>query len=82
MPVMKGLLAPQNTFLDTIATRFDGTRKSALFYPILNCSFISVCPCCSLALVQQFCAVESLTVSLFASIYPQNSALITILMID
>ncbi|CAF93210.1 unnamed protein product, partial [Tetraodon nigroviridis] len=25
MPVMKGLLAPQNTFLDTIATRFDGT---------------------------------------------------------
>ena len=27
MPVMKGLLAPQNTFLDTIATRFDGTRK-------------------------------------------------------
>ena len=23
----KGLLAPQNTFLDTIATRFDGTRK-------------------------------------------------------
>ncbi|CAB1350714.1 unnamed protein product [Coregonus sp. 'balchen'] len=28
MPVMKGLLAPQNTFLDTIATRFDGTRFS------------------------------------------------------
>lgn len=27
MPVMKGLLAPQNTFLDTIATRFDGTRE-------------------------------------------------------
>ena len=27
MPVRKGLLAPQNTFLDTIATRFDGTRK-------------------------------------------------------
>ena len=27
MPAMKGLLAPQNTFLDTIATRFDGTRK-------------------------------------------------------
>lgn len=27
MPVMKGLLAPQNTFLDAIATRFDGTRK-------------------------------------------------------
>ncbi|KAK3507897.1 hypothetical protein QTP70_002529 [Hemibagrus guttatus] len=28
MPVMKGLLAPQNTFLDTIATRFDGTPKN------------------------------------------------------
>nr|XP_015838574.1 PREDICTED: potassium voltage-gated channel subfamily H member 8 isoform X3 [Tribolium castaneum] len=26
MPARKGLLAPQNTFLDTIATRFDGTR--------------------------------------------------------
>lgn len=28
MPAMRGLLAPQNTFLDTIATRFDGTRES------------------------------------------------------
>uniref|UniRef100_T1IPH6 Uncharacterized protein n=1 Tax=Strigamia maritima TaxID=126957 RepID=T1IPH6_STRMM len=27
MPARKGLLAPQNTFLDTIATRFDGTLK-------------------------------------------------------
>lgn len=27
MPVMRGLIAPQNTFLDTIATRFDGTRE-------------------------------------------------------
>jgi hypothetical protein len=27
MPARKGLLAPQNTFLDTIATRFDGTRE-------------------------------------------------------
>ncbi|VTJ72537.1 Hypothetical predicted protein [Marmota monax] len=26
MQAMRGLLAPQNTFLDTIATRFDGTR--------------------------------------------------------
>uniref|UniRef100_A0A8D9B4P4 Uncharacterized protein n=1 Tax=Cacopsylla melanoneura TaxID=428564 RepID=A0A8D9B4P4_9HEMI len=26
MPARKGLLAPQNTFLDTIATRFDGNR--------------------------------------------------------
>ncbi|CDQ98017.1 unnamed protein product [Oncorhynchus mykiss] len=32
MPVMKGLLAPQNTFLDTIATRFDGTREYTLIY--------------------------------------------------
>lgn len=30
MPARKGLLAPQNTFLDTIATRFDGTRKFIL----------------------------------------------------
>lgn len=27
MPARRGLLAPQNTFLDTIATRFDGTRE-------------------------------------------------------
>ena len=26
----KGLLAPQNTFLDTIAERFDGSRKSRI----------------------------------------------------
>ena len=46
MPVMKGLLAPQNTFLDTIATRFDGTRKfppqlllfEPLFISPFNCS--------------------------------------------
>lgn len=31
MPAMRGLLAPQNTFLDTIATRFDGTRESDLY---------------------------------------------------
>ncbi|TRY59827.1 hypothetical protein DNTS_035251 [Danionella cerebrum] len=31
MPVMKGLLAPQNTFLDTIAKRFDGTRDRSMF---------------------------------------------------
>ena len=30
MPGRKGLLAPQNNFLDTIATRFDGTRKYLL----------------------------------------------------
>nr|XP_057918723.1 potassium voltage-gated channel subfamily H member 4 isoform X1 [Doryrhamphus excisus]XP_057918724.1 potassium voltage-gated channel subfamily H member 4 isoform X1 [Doryrhamphus excisus] len=46
MPVMKGLLAPQNTFLDNIATRFDGTHSNFLLgnaqghrgYPIVYCS--------------------------------------------
>ncbi|KAM8819098.1 LOW QUALITY PROTEIN: voltage-gated delayed rectifier potassium channel KCNH4 [Rhynchonycteris naso] len=46
MPVTKGLLAPQNTFLDTIATRFDGTHSNFLLsnaqgprgFPILYCS--------------------------------------------
>uniref|UniRef100_A0A8C1WBN4 Voltage-gated delayed rectifier potassium channel KCNH4 n=1 Tax=Cyprinus carpio TaxID=7962 RepID=A0A8C1WBN4_CYPCA len=46
MPVMKGLLAPQNTFLDTIANRFDGTHSNFLLgnaqghrgYPIVYCS--------------------------------------------
>ncbi|XP_025900385.1 potassium voltage-gated channel subfamily H member 4 [Nothoprocta perdicaria] len=46
MPVMKGLLAPQNTFLDTIATRFDGTHSNFLLanaqlrrgFPIVYCS--------------------------------------------
>ena len=34
MPARKGLLAPQNTFLDTIATRFDGTREYFRFISI------------------------------------------------
>ncbi|XP_078700752.1 voltage-gated delayed rectifier potassium channel KCNH8-like isoform X2 [Branchiostoma floridae x Branchiostoma belcheri] len=46
MPARKGLLAPQNTFLDTIATRFDGTHSNfvlgnaqvANVYPIVYCS--------------------------------------------
>ncbi|XP_029015691.1 potassium voltage-gated channel subfamily H member 4a [Betta splendens] len=46
MPVMKGLLAPQNTFLDTIANHFDGTHSNFLLgnaqgrhgYPIVYCS--------------------------------------------
>ncbi|XP_075036161.1 voltage-gated delayed rectifier potassium channel KCNH8-like isoform X2 [Mixophyes fleayi] len=46
MPVMKGLLAPQNTFLDTIATRFDGTHSNFVLgnaqvlnlFPIVYCS--------------------------------------------
>ena len=36
MPARKGLLAPQNTFLDTIATRFDGTRE----FILLNYRFV------------------------------------------
>lgn len=32
MVARKGLLAPQNTFLDTIAARFDGTRKFLCFW--------------------------------------------------
>lgn len=36
MPARKGLLAPQNTFLDTIATRFDGTRKFLAFWPAVD----------------------------------------------
>ena len=32
MVARKGLLAPQNTFLDTIAARFDGTRKIPSFW--------------------------------------------------
>ncbi|XP_055513101.1 potassium voltage-gated channel subfamily H member 8 [Leucoraja erinacea] len=46
MPIMKGLLAPQNTFLDTIATRFDGTHSNFILanaqvyqgFPIVYCS--------------------------------------------
>ncbi|XP_043246370.1 potassium voltage-gated channel subfamily H member 8-like isoform X2 [Amphibalanus amphitrite] len=46
MPNRKGLLAPQNTFLDTIATRFDGTHsnfvlgnaKVSATFPIVYCS--------------------------------------------
>ncbi|KYO46655.1 potassium voltage-gated channel subfamily H member 8 isoform B [Alligator mississippiensis] len=43
---MKGLLAPQNTFLDTIANRFDGTHSNFILanaqvhrgFPIVYCS--------------------------------------------
>ncbi|XP_068605843.1 potassium voltage-gated channel subfamily H member 4a [Brachionichthys hirsutus] len=46
MPVMKGLLAPQNTFLDTIGKHFDGTHSNFLLgnaqgrhgYPVVYCS--------------------------------------------
>lgn len=40
MPVMRGLIAPQNTFLDTIATRFDGTRE---YNSRLPCPLILLC---------------------------------------
>jgi len=46
MPVRKGLLAPQNTFLDTIATRFDGTRKfllsTTLYYLYFRCNSCNI----------------------------------------
>ncbi|MEE6471375.1 hypothetical protein FKM82_009255 [Ascaphus truei] len=46
MPAMRGLLAPQNNFLDTIATRFDGTHSNfvlgnaqlPLSFPVVYCS--------------------------------------------
>ncbi|KAE8626382.1 hypothetical protein XENTR_v10006613 [Xenopus tropicalis] len=46
MPAMRGLLAPQNTFLDTIATRFDGTHSNFVLgnaqlppsFPVVYCS--------------------------------------------
>ncbi|KAI9519062.1 hypothetical protein NQZ68_032115 [Dissostichus eleginoides] len=41
MPVMRGLLAPQNTFLDTIATRFDGTLEKKLDKERETLSFFS-----------------------------------------
>lgn len=42
MPARKGLLAPQNTFLDTIATRFDGTRKYLKYtLCILHCKWFT-----------------------------------------
>lgn len=44
---MKGLLAPQNTFLDTIATRFDGTRKFAFNYSEITFSDESLKSCIS-----------------------------------
>lgn len=40
MPARKGLLAPQNTFLDTIATRFDGTREYIYFFNTITLCII------------------------------------------
>ncbi|KAG2464975.1 KCNH8 protein, partial [Polypterus senegalus] len=62
MPVMKGLLAPQNTFLDTIATRFDGTRKYWAFlimkhFKILFCRECSTDRVCSLRFFRNYKSV-------------------------
>uniref|UniRef100_A0A8C8SNB4 Voltage-gated inwardly rectifying potassium channel KCNH3 n=1 Tax=Pelusios castaneus TaxID=367368 RepID=A0A8C8SNB4_9SAUR len=41
MPAMRGLLAPQNTFLDTIAARFDGTHSN---FVLGNAQVRGACP--------------------------------------
>lgn len=47
MPVMKGLLAPQNTFLDTIANHFDGTREYFLWGDLhYNSRGLKLWKCC------------------------------------
>ncbi|XP_051850407.1 potassium voltage-gated channel subfamily H member 4 isoform X1 [Antechinus flavipes] len=70
MPVMKGLLAPQNTFLDTIATRFDGTHSNFLLanaqgprgYPIVYCSdgFCDLTGFCRTEVMQKTCSCRFL----------------------
>lgn len=63
MPARKGLLAPQNTFLDTIATRFDGTRECKIMngdgvafaymgdiFPLRYSYLLSCCGFCGLPL--------------------------------
>ncbi|XP_076865459.1 voltage-gated delayed rectifier potassium channel KCNH8 [Brachyhypopomus gauderio] len=70
MPVMKGLLAPQNTFLDTIATRFDGTHSNFLLanaqvsqgFPIVYCSdgFCELTGFVRSEVMQQSCACKFL----------------------
>ncbi|XP_031442518.1 potassium voltage-gated channel subfamily H member 8 [Clupea harengus] len=70
MPVMKGLLAPQNTFLDTIATRFDGTHSNFILanaqvsqgYPIVYCSdgFCELTGFVRSEVMQQCCACKFL----------------------
>nr|XP_048687480.1 potassium voltage-gated channel subfamily H member 3 isoform X1 [Caretta caretta] len=42
---MRGLLAPQNTFLDTIATRFDGTHSNFVLGNAQVCSAFPVVYC-------------------------------------
>ncbi|XP_072571169.1 voltage-gated delayed rectifier potassium channel KCNH8 [Paramormyrops kingsleyae] len=70
MPVMRGLLAPQNTFLDTIATRFDGTHSNFVLgnaqvqslYPIVYCSdgFCDLTGYARAELMQKSCACHFL----------------------
>uniref|UniRef100_A0A4W4GSC6 Voltage-gated delayed rectifier potassium channel KCNH4 n=1 Tax=Electrophorus electricus TaxID=8005 RepID=A0A4W4GSC6_ELEEL len=70
MPVMRGLLAPQNTFLDTIATRFDGTHSNFVLgnaqvqslYPIVYCSdgFCELTGYARAELMQKSCACNFL----------------------
>lgn len=60
MPVMKGLLAPQNTFLDTIANHFDGTREYILFkgfslYSTVGTSSLVLWALCIIKIVQSAC---------------------------
>uniref|UniRef100_W5M9H8 Voltage-gated delayed rectifier potassium channel KCNH4 n=1 Tax=Lepisosteus oculatus TaxID=7918 RepID=W5M9H8_LEPOC len=67
---MKGLLAPQNTFLDTIATRFDGTHSNFVLgnaqvqslYPIVYCSdgFCDLTGYARAELMQKSCACHFL----------------------
>ncbi|XP_078450277.1 voltage-gated delayed rectifier potassium channel KCNH8-like [Lampetra planeri] len=70
MPVMKGLLALQNTFLDTIATRFDGTHSNFVLgnaqvpqgYPIVYCSdgFCELTGFCRTEVMQRSCVCSFL----------------------
>ncbi|OCT63781.1 potassium voltage-gated channel subfamily H member 8 [Xenopus laevis] len=70
MPVMKGLLAPQNTFLDTIATRFDGTHSNFVLgnaqvlnlFPIVYCSdgFCDLTGFARAEMMQKSCACKFL----------------------
>ncbi|XP_051164446.1 potassium voltage-gated channel subfamily H member 8 isoform X2 [Leptopilina boulardi] len=70
MPARKGLLAPQNTFLDTIATRFDGTHSNFVLgnaqvpsiYPIVYCSdgFCELTGFARAQIMQKSCACKFL----------------------
>ncbi|XP_018428521.1 PREDICTED: potassium voltage-gated channel subfamily H member 8-like, partial [Nanorana parkeri] len=67
---MKGLLAPQNTFLDTIATRFDGTHSNFILanaqvakgFPIVYCSdgFCELAGFARMEVMQKSCSCKFL----------------------